>query len=105
MCVISLQTSYEFVQRWNAIPRSARSGDYAELLKLIPLHQLPSSQSLTCFLKLLFTFMLLVFTSLFVFVSVCAVITNKLDGTMLTRILEAINEHFIPRGIYSIDKY
>ena len=37
---------------------------------------------------------------MFMYTVVYAVITNKLDGTMLTRILEAVNDYFIPRGTF-----
>ena len=86
------QTSYEFVQRWNSIPRSARSEDYAELLKLIPLQQLPESERVYVHVYVCFTCLLLC-------ICMFAVITNKLDGTMLTNVLKAIDEHFIPEGI------
>ena len=64
-----LQASpYEFVQRWNAIPRTAQSIDYARLLEQIDPEKLPE------------------------------VITNKLDGMMLTNIIRAIDKQFIPKS-------
>ena len=62
------QSPFEFVQRWNAIPRKAQSSEYARLLEAIPPLTLPD------------------------------MITNKLDGIMLTNIIRAIDKQFIPKG-------
>ena len=59
---------YEFVQRWNAIPRTAQSIEYARLLEQITPETLPE------------------------------VITNKLDGMMLTNIIRAIDKQFVPKS-------
>ena len=89
------QTSYEFVQRWNSIPRSAPIDNYAELLKLIPLEQLPESQ---CNIHV-HAYMYIYSCTAVVYSHVLfTVITNKLDGTMLTNILRTVDEQFIPRG-------
>ena len=63
-----MQAPYEFVQRWNSIPRTAQSIEYASLLEKIPPEKLPE------------------------------VITNKLDGMMLTNIIRAIDKQFVPRS-------
>ncbi len=62
------RTPFEFVQRWNAISRSAQSSDYSQLLETIPPASLPG------------------------------MITTKLDGNMLTNIIRAIDEQFVPKG-------
>ena len=60
------QTSpYEFVQRWNSIPCTAQSIEYARLLEQIAPETLPE------------------------------VITN---GMMLTNIIRAIDEQFVPKS-------
>ena len=59
---------YEFVQRWNSIPRTAQSIEYARLLEQIAPETLPE------------------------------VITNKLDGMMLTNIIRAIDKQFVPKS-------
>lgn len=59
---------YEFVQRWNAIPRTAQSIEYARLLEQIDPEKLPE------------------------------VITNKLDGMMLTNFIRAIDKQFVPKS-------
>ena len=66
--IFSQASPYEFVQRWNAIPRTAQSIEYARLLEQITPETLPE------------------------------VITNKLDGMMLTNIIRAIDKQFVPKS-------
>ena len=66
--LFSQASPYEFVQRWNAIPRTAQSIEYARLLEQITPETLPE------------------------------VITNKLDGMMLTNIIRAIDKQFVPKS-------
>ncbi len=73
MMIYCLQlTPYEFIQCWNGIARGASptgaSGEYGVLLEGIPPDQLPN------------------------------LITNKLEGPMLTDIISAITTYFIPQG-------
>ena len=65
--IVPQASPYEFVQRWNAIPRTAQSIEYARLLEQITPETLPE------------------------------VITNKLDGMMLTNIIRAIDKQFVPK--------
>ena len=67
MLLFPQASPYEFVQRWNAIPRTAQSIEYARLLEQITPETLPE------------------------------VITNKLDGMMLTNIIRAIDKQFVPK--------
>ena len=68
VCVVLQASPYEFVQRWNAIPRTAQSIEYARLLEQITPETLPE------------------------------VITNKLDGMMLTNIIRAVDKQFVPKS-------
>jgi hypothetical protein len=68
VCFFPQASPYEFVQRWNAIPRTAQSIEYARLLEQITPETLPE------------------------------VITNKLDGMMLTNIIRAVDKQFVPKS-------
>ncbi|XP_065897793.1 sperm-associated antigen 1-like isoform X2 [Dysidea avara] len=65
---LSSATPYEFIQKWNSVPKSAGSALHAALLKQVQPQQLPS------------------------------LLTNKLDGNMLPDILIAIKENFLTEG-------
>ncbi|XP_071803880.1 sperm-associated antigen 1-like [Asterias amurensis] len=58
-------TAYEFLQAWTSLKRSRDTGAYAELLKQITPEELPE------------------------------VLTNKLDGDMVTNFVKAVCEHLI----------
>lgn len=68
MCVSVQSSPYEFVRQWNRISRGGNARDYADLLQQIPPKKLPE------------------------------VITNKLEGVMLSNIISAISKQFLPQG-------